>query len=307
MVQIMLELPSSTANFTVAEHPDHPRLRYLVLSEETAAAFHQACGELNEQSLRYVPFLRFRAARRLRDLCDGLQAFLLQSLHDRDCGGVVLGTAGRATHPQACLLLATAAAHLIGLPNFDAMAAAYYARFAVRDEDDSDSYLRKAYRDMELHTDGTYVEEPTDWLIMMKSGERFAVGGRSRLLHLDQWEDLPRFRSHALAERPLFYQAPPSKNAPQPLRRPTFYERDGRPCIAFIDQFAQPETMEEAEFLDDLSSSLERSNACRLVELQVGEMAILNNHFWLHGREAFQQDSRLYRELIRLRGRFGEL
>jgi protein CsiD len=29
----------------------------------------------------------------------------------------------------------------------------------LRHEDSSDSYLRKAYRNMDLHTDGTYVKE----------------------------------------------------------------------------------------------------------------------------------------------------
>ena len=43
------------------------------------------------------------------------------------------------------------------------MAGKYYARFHVKHEDKSDSYLRKAYTNMDLHTDGTYVKEITDW------------------------------------------------------------------------------------------------------------------------------------------------
>ena len=39
------------------------------------------------------------------------------------------------------------------------MAGKYYARFHVKHEDKSDSYLRKAYTNMDLHTDGTYVKE----------------------------------------------------------------------------------------------------------------------------------------------------
>jgi protein CsiD len=49
------------------------------------------------------------------------------------------------------------------------MAGKYYARFHVKHEDSSDSYLRKAYRNMDLHTDGTYVKEVTDWLINDKN------------------------------------------------------------------------------------------------------------------------------------------
>ena len=55
--------------------------------------------------------------------------------------------------------LSTAIAYLIGNPNHDAMAGKYYARFFVKHEDKSDSYLRKAYTNMDLHTDGTYVKE----------------------------------------------------------------------------------------------------------------------------------------------------
>ena len=46
--------------------------------------------------------------------------------------------------------LSTAIAHLIGIPNHDSMAGKYYARFVVKHEDKSDSYLRKAYRNMDL-------------------------------------------------------------------------------------------------------------------------------------------------------------
>ena len=48
---------------------------------------------------------------------------------------------------------------MIGNPNQDSMAGKYYARFHVKHEDKSDSYLRKAYTNMDLHTDGTYVKE----------------------------------------------------------------------------------------------------------------------------------------------------
>ena len=61
--------------------------------------------------------------------------------------------------------LSTGLAYLIGNPNFDSMTGKYYARFHVKHQDSSDSYLRKAYTNLDLHTDGTYVKEKTDWLI----------------------------------------------------------------------------------------------------------------------------------------------
>ena len=64
------------------------------------------------------------------------------------------------------------------------MAGKYYARFHVKHEDSSDSYLRKAYRIMDLHTDGTYVKDVTDWLIMTKIDEQNVEGGETAMLHL---------------------------------------------------------------------------------------------------------------------------
>ena len=59
----------------------------------------------------------------------------------------------------------------------------------LKHEDKSDSYLRKAYTNMDLHTDGTYVKEKTDWLIneLNLKKKMFKVEKQS-MLHLDDWE-----------------------------------------------------------------------------------------------------------------------
>ena len=72
--------------------------------------------------------------------------------------------------------LSTGFAYLVGLPNFDLMSDKYYARFYVKHSDSSDSYLRKAYRSLDLHTDGTFVKEKTDWLLMTKMEETNVKG-----------------------------------------------------------------------------------------------------------------------------------
>ncbi len=40
------------------------------------------------------------------------------------------------------------------------------------------------------------------------------------------------------------------------------------------------------------------------LELPVGDLVVLNNIFWLHGRAAFEENPDLNRELFRQRGRF---
>lgn len=81
----------------------------------------------------------------------------------------------------------TAIGHILGPGNHDSMSGTYYARFVVKHTDASDSYLRQAYRLFTMHTDGTFVTEATDWLLMMKFAEKNAVGGESRFLRLDDW------------------------------------------------------------------------------------------------------------------------
>lgn len=300
-------LVHSTPRFAASVHADHPRVCRIVTEADALAEFFDGCRNDSAQSLQYVPYSRFVVARRLRNaLGSDFPKTLKRILHERHSGALTIGIGNWTDNVDDFIKFATAIAHLIGIPNFDAMTGKYYARFAVEHEDTSDSYLRQAYRDMALHTDGTYVTESTDWILMMKLAERHAVGGCSRLLHLDDWEDLERFRSHRFADLPLSYRAPPSKNVAIELRRPTFEERNGRPVIAFINQFAYPETIEQAEYLRELSRSMERSSAVRSLGLPVGELVLLDNRCWLHGRGAFTEHPDLYRELLRLRGRFAE-
>ena len=71
------------------------------------------------------------------------------------------------------------------------MAGKYYARFHVKHEDTSDSYLRKAYRNLWIFIQmETYVKDQplTDWLIMTKIDEQNVEGGETAMLHLDDWE-----------------------------------------------------------------------------------------------------------------------
>src|SRR5262249_34213073 len=98
-----------------------------------------------------------------------------------------------------------------GPANRDAMSGSYFARFAVKHTDESDSYLRQAYRTLTLHTDGTFVDERTDWLLMMKMAEQYAEGGESRLLHLDDWSDLARFHHHPRGGHGFTFKGSPSK------------------------------------------------------------------------------------------------
>ena len=142
-------------------------------------------------ALELKPFTRFTLAKSLDDITNNKLSELMNSIiRDRSTGCFIIGPKNITAKINDTFLvkLSTAIAHLIGVPNHDAMAGKYYARFHVKHEDTSDSYLRKAYRNMDLHTDGTYVKDVTDWLIMTKIDEQNVEGGETAMLHLDDWE-----------------------------------------------------------------------------------------------------------------------
>ncbi len=154
------------------------------------------------QALEYKSFLRFQVGKILDDLCGNqLQPLLIKTLLDRAEGALLINGEGidHVSQAEEMVKLATAVAHLIGRSNFDAMSGQYYARFVVKNVDNSDSYLRQPHRVMELHNDGTYVEEQTDYVLMMKIDEQNMQGGNSLLLHLDDWEHLDEFFRDPLA------------------------------------------------------------------------------------------------------------
>ena len=201
--------------------------------------------------------------------------------------------------------MSTALAYLVGLPNFDSMSDKYYARFHVKHSDSSDSYLRKAYTNMDLHTDGTYVKEKTDWLLMTKMEEINVKGGESILLHLDDWEHCDEFSSNPVGKQTFVWGSPKSKNIDYKVEHPVFSkDKDGKPTISYIDQFPEPKSMEQGLFLQKLSDALEESKNKVILPLSAGSSILSNNHFWLHGRKIFKKDINLSRELLRIRGAF---
>jgi protein CsiD len=139
---------------------------------------------------------------------------------------------------------------------------------------------------------------------MMKFSEANAVGGESRFLHLDDWEECGRFLEDPLGAKPFQYNAPGSKNVDERVQRPVFFHGEYGLSLSFIDQFVQPRNAIEAAYLRDLSRSMEASAGTKEVRLPVGDLVVLNNYFYVHGRAPFRQHEGLERELMRQRGLF---
>ena len=259
-------------------------------------------------ALEYKPFTRFTIAKSLDDLSNNKLSKLLNNIiRDRDTGCFIIKPKKLISKIDETFLvkLSTAVAHLIGTPNHDAMAGKYYARFHVKHEDKSDSYLRKAYTNMDLHTDGTYVKEKTDWLLMSKLEEKNVEGGETAMLHLDDWEHCDELFNDPIAKEDFIWGSPKSKNIDYKVEHPVFSsDQEGKPQISYIDQFPEPKNMKQGTFLQKLSDSLEESKNKIITKLPVGSAVVANNYFWLHGRKPFKENKDLSRELLRIRGSF---
>ena len=259
-------------------------------------------------ALEYKPFTRFTIAKSLDDLTENkLSRFLNLIIRDRKTGCIVFKTNNKNKKINDIFLtkLSTAISHLVGIPNYDAMYGKFYARFHIKHDDASDSYLRKAYTNMDLHTDGTYVKEKTDWILMTKIEEKNVQGGETSLLHLDDWEHCEELSNDPIGRQNFTWDSPKSKNVNYKVEHPIFSDdEEGKPQISYIDQFPEPKNMEQGNFLQRLSDALEESKNKVITDLPLGSVVLANNYFWLHGRKPFKENKNLSRELLRIRGSF---
>ena len=295
-------------SFNVADHNNSKRVSVIKLNERDLDRLAFPFKKHSITSLEYKPFSRFSLAKSLDEVFENkLSKTLVKILNDRETGTAIVQPEinNKKFDKDFLVKLSTGLAYLVGNPNFDSMTGKYYARFSVKHQDSSDSYLRKAYTNLDLHTDGTYVKEKTDWLIMTKMEEQNVNGGDSVILHLDDWEHLDELSNDPIGKQNFIWGSPKSKNIDYKVEHPVFSkDKKGKPTISYIDQFPEPQNMEQGLFLQRLSDALEESKNKVVFPLPVGSTIFSNNYFWLHGRKAFKEHSGLSRELLRIRGTF---
>ena len=293
--------------FEIASHEKSERIISIKIEDQILEKLIFLFNKFNITTLEYKPFTRFTIAKILDDLTNNELSRLMNSIiRDRKSGCFIIGPKKTSSKTNDVFLvkLSTAISHLIGNPNHDAMAEKYYARFYIKHKDKSDSYLRKAYTNMDLHTDGTYVKEKTDWLLMTKLEEKSVKGGETTMLHLDDWEYCKNLFKDPVGKQDFLWSSPKSKNIEYKVEHPVFSkDKNGKPQISYIDQFPEPKNMQQGIFLQNLSDGLEESKNKVVIKLPVGSSIIANNYFWLHGRKPFKENKSLSRELLRIRGR----
>jgi len=292
----------------ISYHKRSSRIVNIKIEDEILDKLLFPFNKFDITALEYKPFTRFTIAKSLDDLTNGEIGKLMNSIvRDRNTGCFIIEP--KKTNPKIndifLVKLSTAISHLIGIPNHDSMTGKFYARFHVKHEDKSDSYLRKAYTNMDLHTDGTYVKEKTDWLLMAKIYEKNVEGGETVMLHLDDWEHCEDLYNDKVGKQNFVWGSPKSKNILYKVEHSIFSsDKEGKPQISYIDQFPEPKNMEQGNFLQKLSDGLEESKNKVVIKLPVGSVIAANNYFWLHGRRPFKENKDLSRELLRIRGVF---
>ncbi len=295
-------------SFTQTSHNNSKRVQVIKFQESDLDKLIFPFKKYTITSLEYKPFSRFSLAKSLDEVFENkLSNTLVKILNDRNTGTVIVEPEvnNKKFDKEFLVKLSTGLSYLIGNPNFDSMSGRYYARFTVKHEDSSDSYLRKAYTNLDLHTDGTYVNEKTDWLIMTKLEEQNVSDGESVILHLDDWEHLEEMSKDPTGQEDFAWGSPKSKNIDYKVEHPVFNkDKNGKPVISYIDQFPEPKNMKQGLFLQKLSDCLEESKNKVVFPLSVGSTILSNNYFWLHGRKAFKENTGLNRELLRIRGTF---
>ena len=295
-------------SFAIKQHLKSKRVQVITFQESDLDKLIFPFKKHSITSLEYKPFSRFSLAKSLDEVFENkLSETLIEILNDRETGVAIIEPeiSNKKFDKEFLVKLSTGLAYLVGNPNFDSMTNQYYARFTVKHEDNSDSYLRKAYTNLDLHTDGTFVKEKTDWLIMTKMEEQNVSGGESVILHLDDWEHLEEMSKDPVGQQNFTWGSPKSKNIGYKVEHPVFInDSKGMPTISYIDQFPEPKNMEQGLYLQKLSDCLEESKNKVVFPLSVGSTILSNNYFWLHGRKAFQEHTGLSRELLRIRGTF---
>jgi protein CsiD len=295
-------------SFTISNHNKTKRVKIINIKHQDLDRLIFPFKKHTVTSLEYKPFSRFSLAKSLDEVFEKKLGTELQKiLNDRNTGTVIIEPEinNKKFDKDFLVKLSTGLAYLVGIPNFDSMSGKYYARFYVKHQDNSDSYLRKAYTNLDLHTDGTYVKEKTDWLIMTKMEEQNVSGGESVILHLDDWEHLDELSKDPVGQENFIWGSPQSKNIEYKVEHPVFSkDKNGKVIISYIDQFPEPKNMKQGLFLQKLSDSLEESKKKIISPLPVGSTIFSNNYFWLHGRKPFKENTNLSRELLRIRGTF---
>ena len=136
----MQESLKNIEGFEISFHEKSKRIINIKIEDQIIDRLIFPFNKFDVTALELKPFTRFTLAKSLDDLTDNKLGELMNStIRDRSTGCFIIGPKNITAKINDTFLvkLSTAIAHLIGIPNHDAMAGKYYARFHVKHEDTS--------------------------------------------------------------------------------------------------------------------------------------------------------------------------
>ena len=281
------------------------RIVEITMDKEQWEQFLYETNAFNETVLTKRPYSRFIVADCLQKILGNQHTkLILDAVQSNQQGAVFINYPYVDSQLGVHLKLATAFAYLLGQPYRDELTQNYFAAINMTAETQGDSFLSEPYEDLRLHTDGTFYKKPVEWVVLAKVIQHNIQGGELTLHHLYDLPELEELLQHPLACRPFLFEASASKNVGEVCIQSVFFKTNDQLAIRFSDQFASPQNTEEAFFLHRLSDALE-SSAYRLIyPFPVGQLVLLNNSCWLHGRLKIKNTSTFMRQLLRIRGSF---
>lgn len=284
----------------------HSRISSLHIPVKFWDEYRRLTAAISPALLAFKPIERFKlAAILVKVLGADVVKSINHAIRNPEKGAVIIACEDAPNDDEDFLLRwATGLGYCVGLPNFDSMSGKYFAKIEIKDTFNSDSFLFNGYRPFEMHTDGTFVDEKTDWLLFIKLLEKHVIGGESKLLHINDLANLSDFVESPFASKLIKYTGTASKNVAQPVFIPTFVRNGNDVEVAFNPTRADPESFEDAQFIANLEHAIEESRGICHFELKPGELYFINNKKWLHGRGAFNPSEHLERSAIRMRGSF---
>ena len=281
------------------------RIVDITMDKEQWEQFLYETKAFNEIVLTKRPYSRFIVADCLQKILGNQYTkLILDAVQSNQQGAVFINYPYVDSQSCGHLKLATAFAYLLGKPYRDELTQKYFAAINMTVDTHGDSFLSEPYEDLRLHTDGTFYKKPVEWVVLAKVIQRNIQGGELTLHHIYDLPQLEQLLQDPLAFSPFVFEASASKNVEEACTQPVFFKTNGQLAIRFSDQFAYPQNKEEALFLHQLSETLESSAHRLIYPFPVGQLVILNNSYWLHGRLKIKNKTTFLRQLLRIRGSF---
>jgi hypothetical protein len=177
--------------------------------------------------------------------------------------------------------------------------------------------IRSAYRHDPLHTDGHGFQSLTMDYLAIGCVERRGCSFESahtKLLHVDDWPEYDVYATSELGKTPFSVAYWKWNKRPQSLQ--CLADLEGNPevsvrqeklffrhpffgkGISFLCGHIVPTNVAEKGFLQEVQQSIENTDCQTRFALLPGQILLLNNVFWLHGRTPIEPNQTLFRKLV---------